>query len=39
MFKRILVLLGGSKLSEIALPYVEELAGVLNFDVVLVIGL
>jgi len=36
MFKRILVLLDGSKLSEIALPYAEELTGALNSDVVLV---
>ncbi len=36
MFKRILVLLDGSKLSEITLPYVEELTGALNSEVVLV---
>ncbi|MFC1987198.1 universal stress protein [Chloroflexota bacterium] len=36
MFNRILVALDGSELSESALPYVEELAGALNSEVVLI---
>ncbi len=36
MFKRILVPLDGSELSERALPYAEELAGVLNSEVEMV---
>ncbi|MFC1943662.1 universal stress protein [Chloroflexota bacterium] len=36
MFKRILVPLDGSELSELALPYAEELAGSLNSEVELV---
>lgn len=36
MYKRILVPLDGSKLAELALPYVEELAGVFNSEVVLI---
>ena len=36
MFKRILVPLDGSELSELALPYAEELAGVLHSEVELV---
>ena len=36
MFQRILVPLDGSELSELALPYAEELAGALNSEVALV---
>lgn len=36
MFKRILVSLDGSELSELALPYAEELAGTFNSEVELV---
>lgn len=36
MFKRILVLLDGSELGELVLPYAEELAGALNSEVELV---
>lgn len=36
MFKRVLVPLDGSELGELALPYAEELAGVLNSEVELV---
>jgi len=36
MFKRILVPLDGSKLGELALPYAEELAGVLSSEVDLI---
>ncbi len=36
MFRRILVTLDGSELGELALPYVEELAGSLNSEVELV---
>jgi len=35
MYERILVPLDGSKLAEAALPYAEELAGMLNLEVVL----
>src|SRR5512137_1333336 len=35
MFERILLPLDGSELSEMALPYVEELAGKLNSEVIL----
>ena len=36
MFKRVLVLLDGSELSEVVLPYVEQLAGKLGSEIELV---